>query len=85
MQTGLINAIVDKQNLEDEALRLAQKVATRGPVATQLAKAMLNQAADEEPGHALQGFASAVAAFSEDGREGATAFKEKRQADFKGR
>lgn len=84
-KAGLIKSIVEKDDLERAYLKLAQTIASRGPIATQLAKAMLDQAANEEPGHALQGFASAVTAYSEDGREGTASFKDKRQASFKGR
>ena len=85
LASGLISEIVEQSNLEQRSIALAKAIAARAPVATQLAKAMLNQAADEEPGHAIQGFASAVTAFSEDGREGTAAFKEKRSPTFKGR
>jgi enoyl-CoA hydratase/carnithine racemase len=85
LQSGLITSVVEAADLERESLTLAQTIASRGPVATQLAKAMLDQAANEEPGHALQGFASAVTAFSEDGREGTASFKEKRTPAFRGR
>jgi len=84
LQAGLIASLIVGDGLDDEALTLARSIAARGPVATQLAKAMLDQAADEEPGHALQGFASAVTAFSEDGQEGTAAFNDKRKPMFKG-
>lgn len=85
LQAGLVASVVEEEGLETEALSLAQTIASRGPIATQMAKAMLDQAADEEPGHAIQGFASAVTAFSEDGKEGTTAFRGKRRAKFTGR
>lgn len=85
LETGLIAAAVDKDDLERETLALAEKVASRAPIATQMAKAMLDQAADEEPGHVIQGFASMAAAYSGDAVEGSTAFKEKRPPTFKGR
>ena len=85
LQAGLIMSIVEKDDLEEKCLTLAQTIASRGPIATQLAKAMLDQAASEEPGHALQGFASAVTAYSEDGREGTASFRDKRTPSFKGR
>lgn len=85
LEAGLVVSIVEDGNLADEALALAQTIASRSPIATQLAKAMLDHAVNEEPGHALQGLASAVTAFSEDGKEGTASFKEKRTATFKGR
>ncbi|MDH3662514.1 MAG: enoyl-CoA hydratase/isomerase family protein, partial [Alphaproteobacteria bacterium] len=67
LASGLVSAVVEEKDLESETLSLARTIASRGPIATQLAKAMLDQAAGDEPGHAIQGFASAVTAFSEDG------------------
>lgn len=81
---GLVSTIHEPDRLDEESVALATLMAARAPIATQLAKAMLNEAASEEPGHALQAFASAVTAFSDDGNEGTVAFKEKRQAHFKG-
>lgn len=85
LASGLITAVVDADKLEQESLALAEAIAARAPIATQLAKAMLDQAAGEEPGHAIQGFASAVTAFTEDGKEGTAAFKAKHPPRFKGR
>lgn len=85
LQAGLITSVVDEASLADEALKLARTIASRAPIATQLAKAVLDHAADEEPGHAIQGFASAVTAYSEDGGEGTASFKERRPPNFKGR
>ena len=85
LASGLISGVFERDHLEQESVALAEAIAGRAPIATQLAKAMLDEAAKEEPGHALQGFASAVTAFSEDGKEGTAAFKEKRSPTFKGR
>ena len=85
LDAGLIAAVHEEKALEAESLALAEKIAAKAPIATQMAKAMLDHAADEEPGHALQGFASAALAFTEDGKEGTASFKEKRDARFQGR
>ncbi|MGI9485353.1 MAG: enoyl-CoA hydratase/isomerase family protein [Geminicoccaceae bacterium] len=84
LDAGLITAMVEEKALEAEGLALAERIAAKAPIATQMAKAMLDHAADEEPGHALQGFASAALAFTDDGKEGAASFKEKRDARFQG-
>ncbi|MGI9421189.1 MAG: enoyl-CoA hydratase/isomerase family protein [Geminicoccaceae bacterium] len=85
LTSGLIAMVVENDALERQSLALARSIAARAPLATQMAKAMLDQAASEEPGHALQGFASAALAFTEDGKEGTASFKEKREAGFEGR
>ncbi|MEM7045204.1 MAG: enoyl-CoA hydratase/isomerase family protein [Pseudomonadota bacterium] len=85
LEAGLITTVVESDVLAQEAEALASTIATRAPLAIQMAKGMLDQAADEEPGHAIQGFASAVTAFSADGKEGIAAFTEKREARFDGR
>jgi enoyl-CoA hydratase/carnithine racemase len=85
LEAGLVSALAAPDELDRESLMLAETIAARAPIATQMAKAMLDDAANEEPGHALQGFASAVTAFTEDGKEGTASFKEKRTATFHGR
>jgi enoyl-CoA hydratase/carnithine racemase len=82
---GLISEVVaDRAALDTRVLELAAALAERAPVATQLAKALLDEAAGEDSGAAIQGFASAVTAFTADGKEGVAAFRDKRTARFIG-
>lgn len=83
---GLVAEVLpDRAALDARALELAATIAGRAPIATQLAKALLDEAAGEGSGVAIQGFASAVSAFTADGKEGVAAFREKRPPRFTGR
>jgi enoyl-CoA hydratase len=77
---GLVNEVVPLSDLADRAHALAMEIAGNAPVPVQLAKAAIdgNESAPEA-------FAGALAAGTEDGREGIAAFREKRSPRFSGR
>jgi enoyl-CoA hydratase len=77
---GLVNEVVDRATLMDRCRALAAEIATNAPIPVQLAKAVIN--GDEAAPEALAG---ALAAGTEDGREGIAAFREKRAPRFTGR
>jgi enoyl-CoA hydratase/carnithine racemase len=77
---GLIGEAVAPAALLPRARTLAERIAGNAPVAVQLAKAAIDGEAVT-----LEAFASAIAAGTEDGREGVAAFREKRRARFSGR
>ena len=77
---GLVNEVVPREGLMARAHELAEAIAANAPVAVQLAKAAID---GREP--ALEAMAGALAATSEDGREGVAAFREKRAPRFEGR
>ena len=85
---GIINRVVDDERLEDEALALAARLAAGPRIALAYMKENLNRAEngdqlgecmDLEATHHLR------TAMTEDHREAATAFAEKRQPTFRGR
>jgi len=84
---GLIWKVVDDDALPDEALAMAQRLADGPPVALGLIKSQLNSAWSASLAAALDEEASlqAQAFVTEDLREGAAAFVEKRPAKFTGR
>lgn len=76
---GLVNEVVPGEALADRVTQLAQQIAANAPIAVQLAKSALDHDAA-----ALEAFAGALAAGTEDGREGMAAFREKRAPQFRG-
>jgi enoyl-CoA hydratase len=76
---GLVNEVVAPGLLVERCRTLALEIATNAPIAVQLAKAAVN--GDRS---APEAFAAALAAGTEDGREGVAAFRQKRPPRFLG-
>lgn len=83
---GLVNHVVPAANLRDTATGLADEVAANGPLAVQLTKRLMRAAVTgtADAGMATPDESTSVFT-SEDAREGAAAFMEKRAAVFTGR
>jgi enoyl-CoA hydratase len=84
---GLVNRLTDPGGAVDAALELAAAIARNGPLALDATKEILLRQADwtEEEFWREQGDIVAPVMSSEDAREGATAFSEKRDPVWKGR
>jgi enoyl-CoA hydratase len=84
---GLVARVVAKEAWLEEAQRVAREIASKGPVATRLAKESVDRAF-EVPLHAgleTERRALYLSLASEDAKEGLNAFTEKRPPEFRGR
>jgi enoyl-CoA hydratase/carnithine racemase len=84
---GLINDVVNNNELKQATMDLAHKIAAKSPVATKLGKQMFYQQLpmDLSAAYAFASERMACNMDSEDAREGMDAFIEKRRPEWKGR
>ncbi|MDH4257579.1 MAG: enoyl-CoA hydratase-related protein [Candidatus Aminicenantes bacterium] len=84
---GLVNKVVPPEELMNAAMELAQKIASRPPLAVRYAKEAVNrsQEGDKASGFALESYLHALTCTTEDKKEGVAAFLEKRKGKFKGK
>ncbi len=83
----LVNRVFEPEELLPAAIAAGEAVAARGPVATRLAKEVMQQGqdADVRTAHALEQRAFGLSFASDDRVEGTTAFVEKRDPSFSGK
>lgn len=86
-ELGVVNRLADSGGALDAALELAGAIAGNGPLALDASKRIVQRAGDwtEEEAWAKQGEIAGPVMVSEDAREGAIAFAEKRAPQWKGR
>src|SRR6476659_4291200 len=86
-EIGIVNRLADAGAALDTAIELAQQIVKNAPLALIASKEIIQNAVDwtEEEGWAKQGEISGPVFTSEDAREGATAFAEKREPVWQGR
>ncbi|WP_027409533.1 enoyl-CoA hydratase [Anoxybacteroides tepidamans] len=87
VQWGLANKAVPEEQLFEEALTLARKIAQKSPISVRATVELLN-AAKSKPFHEAVQYEAELFGqvfVSEDGREGVQAFIEKRPAQFRGK
>jgi enoyl-CoA hydratase len=84
---GVVNALAEPGSAVDVAMELAERVAKSGPLALTASKRVLQEQQDWSMSEMWekQGAISGPVFASEDAKEGANAFKEKREAVWKGR
>jgi enoyl-CoA hydratase len=86
-EVGIVNRLAEPGGALDAALALAAEVVPNGPLALDASKRVISQALDwtEEEAWERQGEIVGPVMTSEDAREGATAFAEKRAPRWQGR
>jgi enoyl-CoA hydratase len=86
LRLGLVNKVVAPEQLLETTLKMARKIAGKGPIAVRLSKDAINRGLemdlDRASAYEAELFARSFA--SADRKEGIQAFLEKRSADFKG-
>jgi enoyl-CoA hydratase len=87
LRIGLANRVLPPDDLIAAALKTAEQIASKGPLAVAQAKRVLHQGkdSDSETAHALEQTAFGLVSASADRAEGMDAFLEKRDPVFKGR
>lgn len=81
---GLVDQVVPTGTALESARTYAERIAQRGPAASEIVKLMLAVASGEDNGAAVEALGSILAAKTGDIREGIAAFSEKRPSQFKG-
>lgn len=85
LKIGLVDKVVEPDELMKKARKMADKIASKGPIAVRLAKAAINFGSETS---LVEGIAFEIQKFSEifgteDKNEGTKAFLEKREPNFK--
>jgi len=84
LEMGLVNTVVPVEQVEDEAVKWAQEILEKSPIAIRFLKAGFNADLDGQTGiQVLAGDATMLYYMSEEGTEGKTAYLEKRKPNFR--
>jgi len=83
---GLVDEVVPRAGLMARARTLADEIAANAPLSVQIAKSLIDstQGDGHGVGVTLEALAGALAATTNDGREGVAAFRERRPPRFEG-
>ena len=81
---GLVNHVYEPEALMEEAMKMAEKIASKAPIAVKNSKEAINRGiqTDMDSAVAIEAYLYGLCFASEDPKEGMTAFFEKRKANF---
>ena len=82
---GLVNEVVPAAQLQSRALELATHIAGNAPIAVQAAKQLIDAGLGNAQAVAIESLASGFAAGTDDMKEGAAAFTQKRRPKYTGK
>jgi enoyl-CoA hydratase len=85
LSLAVVDQVVDMGTALTQAKVVAERILTRGPVATLVAKQLINAAEDEDRDATIEALASSVVSYTDDVKEGVTAFQEKRIPRYQGK
>lgn len=81
---GLVNHVYEPEALMEEAMKMAEKIVSKAPIAVKNSKEAINRGiqTDMDSAVAIEAYLFGLCFASEDQKEGMTAFFEKRKANF---
>ena len=81
---GLVNHVYEPEALMEEAMKMAEKIASKAPIAVKNSKEAINRGiqTDMDSAVAIEAYLFGLCFASEDQKEGMTAFFEKRKTNF---
>ena len=81
---GLVNHVYEPEALMEEAMKMAEKIASKAPIAVKNSKEAINRGiqTDMDSAVAIEAYLFGLCFASEDQKEGMTAFFETRKANF---
>ncbi|MGE8047094.1 enoyl-CoA hydratase/isomerase family protein [Pseudomonas monteilii] len=83
-RAGLVQDICEPGKALEHALEVATEIARLAPVSVQLTKQLIDAGTGVNLGAVLEGMAGALAATTQDAKEGLASFSEKRPPDYQG-
>ena len=81
---GIVDQVVEKGGALAAAQAMAERICQRGPVANIVVKQLINAAEDEDSGAIMEALASSLVSYTDDVKEGVSAFQQKRTPTYRG-
>ncbi|MGX1744274.1 enoyl-CoA hydratase/isomerase family protein [Bosea sp. NPDC055353] len=84
LSLGIVDQVVEKGGALAAAQAMAERICQRGPVANIVVKQLINAAEDEDSGALMEALASSLVSYTDDVKEGVSAFQQKRTPTYRG-